>query len=198
VCSRFLFLSRAVDVTLLCPISAIASQSATPTEDALQQTKQLIDYLVTQEEAVLTYNVSNITYLIYKINVKYQFADLEPLTRAPQPTARLLPDEYRMGLRATDRLLASSSGVTKLSQKAPNLQPRALSTGSVVFVFCVLPTNHGLTWLIAHTNNHRSRCYRNYHSSQHKEIARSILHLNQIVHVSGSIDSKMNEWKDED
>ena len=45
VCGKFFFLGRAVDPTLLCPISAIASQSAKPTEDTLRQTKQLLDYL---------------------------------------------------------------------------------------------------------------------------------------------------------
>ena len=59
VCGKFLFLGRAVNGTLLCPISAIASQSATPTEDTLKQTRQLLDYLATQEEAVLTYNASD-------------------------------------------------------------------------------------------------------------------------------------------
>jgi hypothetical protein len=34
VCSRFLFLGRAVDSTLLCPIGAIASQSSKPMKDA--------------------------------------------------------------------------------------------------------------------------------------------------------------------
>ena len=58
VCGKFLFLARAVDSTLLCPISAIASQSANPTEDTLEQTLLLLDYIGTQEEAVLTYNAS--------------------------------------------------------------------------------------------------------------------------------------------
>ena len=58
VCGKFLFLGRAVDATLLCPISAIASQSATPTEETLEHTKQFLDYVATQEEAVLTYNAS--------------------------------------------------------------------------------------------------------------------------------------------
>jgi hypothetical protein len=35
VCDKFLFLGRAVDSTLLCPISAIASQSSKPTEDTM-------------------------------------------------------------------------------------------------------------------------------------------------------------------
>jgi hypothetical protein len=58
VCGKFLFLGRAVDSTLLCPISAIASQSANPTEKTLEETHHLLDYLGTQEEAVLTYNAS--------------------------------------------------------------------------------------------------------------------------------------------
>ena len=59
VCGKFLFLGRAVDSTLLCPISAIASQSANPTEDTMRQTHQLLDYIATQEDAVLTYNASD-------------------------------------------------------------------------------------------------------------------------------------------
>ena len=59
VCGKFLFLGRAVDSTLLCPISAIASQSATPTEDTMRQTQQLLDYIASQDEAVLTYHSSD-------------------------------------------------------------------------------------------------------------------------------------------
>jgi hypothetical protein len=59
VCGKFLFLGRAVDNTFLCPISAIASQTSNPTEDTLEQTRLLLDYIGTQEEAVLTYNASD-------------------------------------------------------------------------------------------------------------------------------------------
>jgi hypothetical protein len=62
---KFLFLGQAVDSTLLTPISAIASQSAEPTEETVKQTKQLLDYLATQEEAVLTYNKSNMILAIH-------------------------------------------------------------------------------------------------------------------------------------
>ena len=55
VCGKFLFLGRTVDSTLLCPISAIASQSSAPTEDTMRQTKQFLDYVATQEDAVMTY-----------------------------------------------------------------------------------------------------------------------------------------------
>ena len=59
VCGKFLFLGRAVDSTLLCPISAIAFQLATLTEDTLIQTQQLLDYVATQDEAVVTYHASD-------------------------------------------------------------------------------------------------------------------------------------------
>ena len=65
VCGKFLFLGRAVDSTLLCPVSAIASQSSKPTEDTMKQTQQLLDYLATQEEAVLTYNASEMKLAVH-------------------------------------------------------------------------------------------------------------------------------------
>jgi hypothetical protein len=65
MCRKFLFLGRAVDSTLLCPISKIASQSATPTEDTLEQTYLLLDYLARQEEAVLTFNSSGMILAVH-------------------------------------------------------------------------------------------------------------------------------------
>jgi hypothetical protein len=65
VCCKFLFLGQAVDNTLLCPISAIASQSSKPTEDTMRHTQQLLDYLATQEDAVLTYNASNMMLAVH-------------------------------------------------------------------------------------------------------------------------------------
>jgi hypothetical protein len=59
VCGKFLFYGRAVDGTVLTPIGAIASQSANPTKDTLAYTKQLLDYLATPVDAVLTYHKSN-------------------------------------------------------------------------------------------------------------------------------------------
>jgi hypothetical protein len=62
VCGKFLFLGCAVDSTLLCSISTIASQSAQPTQDMLNQTLQLLDYLDTQEDAILTYHTSDMIF----------------------------------------------------------------------------------------------------------------------------------------
>ena len=66
VCRKFLFLGRAVDSTLLCPISTIASQSSKPTTDMIQQTLQLLDYLATQENAVLSYHASDMVLAVKK------------------------------------------------------------------------------------------------------------------------------------
>jgi hypothetical protein len=65
VCGKFLFFGRAVDSTILCPISAIALQSSKPTEDTMQQTIQLLNYLATQEEAVLSYHASNMVLAVH-------------------------------------------------------------------------------------------------------------------------------------
>jgi len=65
VCGKFLFWGRAVDSTLLCPISAIASQTAKPTEDTMEQTLQLLDYIATQEDAVLTYSASDMKLVVH-------------------------------------------------------------------------------------------------------------------------------------
>jgi hypothetical protein len=65
-----MFLGGAVDSTLLCPISAIASQSSKPTEDTMHHTQQLLDYLATQEDAVLTYNASDMILAVHS-NASY-------------------------------------------------------------------------------------------------------------------------------
>ncbi len=59
ICGKFLFFGREVDITLLCPIIAIASQSTTPTEETMAQTLQFLDYVATQEEAVFTFQASD-------------------------------------------------------------------------------------------------------------------------------------------
>jgi hypothetical protein len=70
VCGKFLFLGRAVDSNLFCPISAIASQLSKPTEDTMRQTLQLLDYLATQEDTVLSYHTSNMVLAVHS-NASY-------------------------------------------------------------------------------------------------------------------------------
>ncbi len=54
-----MYLGQAVDLTILTTLSAITAQQANPTEETNQRVKQLLDYLTTQEEAVLTYCARN-------------------------------------------------------------------------------------------------------------------------------------------
>jgi hypothetical protein len=79
VCGKFLFLGRAVNPTLLCPISVIASQSANPTIKTLQQTTQLLDYIAFQDDTVLTFNASNMVLAIHS-DASYLS---EPRARSP-------------------------------------------------------------------------------------------------------------------
>ena len=65
VCGKFLYYGRAVDSSILTAISAIASQQSNPTEETLAQTYQLLDYLATQEEAVITYSASDMTLAVH-------------------------------------------------------------------------------------------------------------------------------------
>ena len=70
VCGTFLLLGRAVNGTLLCPISAIAAQSTKPTKDTMQYTMQFLDYIATQEEAVLTFKASDMKLAVHS-NASY-------------------------------------------------------------------------------------------------------------------------------
>jgi hypothetical protein len=80
LCGKFLFLGKAVDSTLLCPISTIAFQSAKPATDTIQQTLQLLNYLATQEDAVLSYHASDMVLAIHS-NASY-LSELKAHSRA--------------------------------------------------------------------------------------------------------------------
>jgi len=62
---KFLYLGRAVDLTILAALSALASQQAAPTEDTKKRAHQLLDYLATQDEAFLTYRASNMVLAVH-------------------------------------------------------------------------------------------------------------------------------------
>ena len=70
LCGKFLYLGRAIDSTLLCPISTLAAQSSNSTEDTMRCATQLLNYLGTQEEAILTYNASDMILAVHS-NASY-------------------------------------------------------------------------------------------------------------------------------
>ena len=61
----FLFLARAVDSTMLTPLSALASEQATPTEKTMQNCLQFLDYMASQDEAIVTYRASGMKLAIH-------------------------------------------------------------------------------------------------------------------------------------
>jgi hypothetical protein len=61
----FLFHARAVDATMLTPLSALASEQAAPTERTMQKCLQFLDYAASQEEAILTYRASDMKLAIH-------------------------------------------------------------------------------------------------------------------------------------
>ena len=55
----FLFYARAIDSSMLPALSSIAAQQNAPTEKTMQRVKQFLDYAASQEEAIITFNASD-------------------------------------------------------------------------------------------------------------------------------------------
>jgi hypothetical protein len=82
VCGVFLFLARAVDGGLLPALSSLASQQANLTEKTMELCKKFLDFMATQEEAILTYCASEMVLVIHS-NVSYLSKP-----KSPQPSWR--------------------------------------------------------------------------------------------------------------
>jgi hypothetical protein len=54
-----------VDGGLLPALSSLASQEANPTEKTMELSKQFLDYMATEEDAILTYRTSNMVLAIH-------------------------------------------------------------------------------------------------------------------------------------
>ncbi len=65
VCGVFLFLARGVDGGLLPALSSLASQQARPTERTMERCKQFLDYMASQDDAILTFKASNMALAIH-------------------------------------------------------------------------------------------------------------------------------------
>eukprot|EP00804_Cyclotella_cryptica_P011804 CCRYP_011385-RA/>CCRYP_011385-RA protein AED:0.37 eAED:0.37 QI:0/0/0/1/0/0/2/0/309 len=55
----FLYYARAVDCTMLTALSSLATQQANPTQTTLQHIHRFLDYAMTHQNAVVTYQASN-------------------------------------------------------------------------------------------------------------------------------------------
>jgi hypothetical protein len=65
ITGKFLWYGRGVDGTILTPLSAIVAKQSKPTVNTTQQSQQLMDYLATQEPAVLTYRKSDMVLAVH-------------------------------------------------------------------------------------------------------------------------------------
>jgi hypothetical protein len=70
VCGVFLFLAHGVDGSLLPALSALGSLQVNPREQMLALCKQFLDYMASQDKAVLTYKASNMVLAIHS-NASY-------------------------------------------------------------------------------------------------------------------------------
>ena len=60
-----MFYVKGVDGVLITPLSAITGEQAKPTEKTLARVKQLLDYIASQEDALLTYRASDMVLAIH-------------------------------------------------------------------------------------------------------------------------------------
>mmetsp|Transcript_35759 Transcript_35759/g.55005 ORF Transcript_35759/g.55005 Transcript_35759/m.55005 type:complete len:135 (-) Transcript_35759:380-784(-) len=65
VLGAFLYYARAIDHTMLVALSAIAAEQATPTNSIVNKIKTFLDYAATQEQAVITYRISDMVLAIH-------------------------------------------------------------------------------------------------------------------------------------
>jgi hypothetical protein len=70
VCRVFLYLAHVADGGLLPALISFASQQANSIEKIMELCKQFLDYMATQEDAILTYHTSNMVLAIHS-NASY-------------------------------------------------------------------------------------------------------------------------------
>ncbi len=70
ITGKFLWYERGVYGTILTPLSAIVAKQSKPTANTVQRSQQIMDYLATQEPAVLTYHTSDMVLAVHS-NASY-------------------------------------------------------------------------------------------------------------------------------
>jgi hypothetical protein len=66
----FLFLAQAFNSTMLTPLSMLASEQASQTENTMKKYLQFLDYAALQEDAIVTYCASSMKLTIHS-NASY-------------------------------------------------------------------------------------------------------------------------------
>ncbi len=65
VTKTLLYYAREVDPTILIALNAIATQQAAPTQNTLEEVKQVLDYCSNQEEEITTYSASKMILAVH-------------------------------------------------------------------------------------------------------------------------------------
>jgi hypothetical protein len=78
----FLFLAQAVDLTMLTVLSSLVSKQAASTEKTMQKCVQFLDYTASQEDAIITYQASNMRLLIHSDALYLSEPNVESATLA--------------------------------------------------------------------------------------------------------------------
>ena len=90
-----MYYGQAVNSTVIHAISDIASQQAVPTEETMEHTKQILDYLSSQEEVDITYSASDMTLAVHsdagylnepKAKAEQAAISFSPTTLTSRPT----------------------------------------------------------------------------------------------------------------
>ncbi len=100
----FLFFARAVDSTMLTPLSSLTSKQASPTKLTMEKCLQFLDYTATQDDAILTYKASAMI-LAIRSNASY----------LSEPKAQRRAGSH-MFMAGDDGILINNSAVLKILQ----------------------------------------------------------------------------------
>jgi hypothetical protein len=100
----FLYLARAVDLTILTSLTALASEQVSPTKNTRQKYLQFLNYTASQEDAIVTYRASNMKLAIHS-NTLY----------LSEPKARSQAGGH-MFLTGTEEIPTNSSAVLNILQ----------------------------------------------------------------------------------
>jgi len=104
VCGTFLFYARAIDGGILPALSALALQQAQPMENTMKLCKLFLDYMASQEEAVLTYKANDMVLAIHS-DASY----------SSEPKARSRAGGH-MFMSANDNIPTNNGAVLNISQ----------------------------------------------------------------------------------
>ncbi len=150
----FLFLTRAINLTMLLPLSALASKQATPTEQTMEKCLQFLDYAASQEEAIITYRVSDMKLAIHS-DASYLY----------EPKAHSRAGGH-MFMAGTEEIPINNGAVLNISQIIKTVMSSAveaelgalfINTKTAVSMQCTLEElGHPQPWTPIQTDNSRA------------------------------------------